>query len=96
MSGYLQRLFHGERAIGSSTEHYWRWPVALIFRRPPALRWWVTLHGVRDGRVRGRGPFHPAIRTFLWLGPIGIEFGWRRQAIEDRLWRRRLRKGESR
>jgi hypothetical protein len=100
VSGYWRRIVDGERPIGSSTEHYWRWPLMLMFRPLRKYGVWfgfrASMHGARDGVVRGRGPFHPAVRSFLWIGPVGIEIGWRRQAIEDWRWRRALRKGESR
>ena len=88
---YVDHLIAGHRPIGSSTEHYWRWPIGFHWR-------WllgVSIHGVRDGVVRGLGPFHPAVRTLIWFGPIGIELGWRRQAIENWRWRRALRRGEA-
>jgi hypothetical protein len=94
MNTYFARLIDGERAIGSSTEHYWRWPVMVRFRPLRKYGVWlglrVSIHGIRDGVVRGRGPFRPAVRSLLWIGPVGLEFGWKRQAIEDWLWRRRL------
>lgn len=94
MSGYIEHLRAGTRPIGSSTEHYWRWPVMVRVR--PMLG--ISIHGIRDGVVRGLGPgpLHPAVRTFVWLGPVGIELGWRRQAIEDWRWRRALHRSETR
>jgi len=98
---YVDRLIAGDRPIGSSTEHYWRWPIGFHWRwllgiPIPRRRWLlgVSIHGVRDGVVRGLGPFHPAVRTLIWFGPIGVELGWRRQAIENWRWRRALRRGE--
>lgn len=97
---FWQSFVNGERAIGSSTEHYWRWPVRVRVR--PLRKYGVDLwrsrsiHGIRDGVVRGLGPFHPAVRTLVWFGPVGLEFGWRRQAIEDWRWRRALRREEDR
>ena len=96
---YIEHLVAGQRPIGSSTEHYWRWPVMLRLRplRQHGVSFLrVSAHGVRDGIVRGQGPFHPAVRSFLWIGPIGLEFGWMRQRIEDWRWRRSLRNAEGR
>lgn len=90
---YLARLLAGQEPHGTSTTlHYWRWPIGLHFAR----RWRVTVHGIRDGVLHGSGPFQPAVRTMLWIGPLGLEFGWGRQRIEDWRWRRNLRRGEHR
>lgn len=98
MTPYLTRFIRGVRTEGGRNEHYWRWPVMLhvrpIRRHGVWLATRVSIHGIRDGVVRGSGPFHPAVRTFVWIGPLCIEFGWRRQAIEDWRWRRRLRRSE--
>lgn len=97
----VSRLKAGSRPIGSQTEHYWRWPVMphlfLGWLRDQRSHRPVDGHGVRDGVVRGHGwPPGLAVRTFLHFGPLTIEFGWRRQRIEDWRWRRRLRAGEHR
>lgn len=98
MSAYWRRLVKGVNDdtgwSGPSKEHYWRWPLMVHWRWLGRHTWHISLHGVRDGVVRGLGPFHPAVRSFLWIGPVGIEFGWRRQAIENRRWRRALRRSE--
>lgn len=100
---YLSHFIAGERPHGSQTVHYWRWPIRFHLRMPRLGRKWLlrpSIHGVRDGVVhvkeRGRGihPLNPACRSFLWVGPFGIEFGWRRQVIEDWRWRRALSRQE--
>jgi hypothetical protein len=92
---YWRRLIAGTQPLGySGTQHYWRWPLMLRWRWGDRAFFSVSMHGVRDGVVRGLGPFHPAHRSFLWIGPVGIEFGWQRQRIENWRWRRSLRDSE--